>query len=705
MRRKRCLSVLVSLALIAGLCSAGTGGAKVYAQEPEAVSGEVTAGETEDVSGNDEVVVPEKPEIPSDETGEPETGDGSETGNQSTGSETIEKPEEDIPDNEEAETGAPDPAGAGDDEAYEEPETQRKKAVWTSNGLKERIAVGATVQIDPNEYDFWSESGTFSVANPEIASVDATGNLTGRRIGTTSLRITDAEGEWVEIPVEVVTPVTISKTTYNVYYNLNEAPAVVGWWSPYSYPTVKVSVKGANSETVAKFENTDGISPVDKDISKGYFELEVSKSGTITVTIDGKVFIIRINYYKAEVSASNTISKNLKSLVTYKGKKDTLILKLNGKKKAPKSWKSMNTAVATVNKSGQVTGKKMGRVYIRAYLDDGSYIKYLVECTYKGAYQAVNNAFHDYESGDGKGYKVIKYSQPKRMNKGYRDCSSFVSRCYYDTTLGRKIYKIGGIGGNYAATAAGQAKWLKSKDKTVANKIVSESKLLPGDTMYTKGPTKNGEWRDIYHAFLYVGNGHVLTTYNSNGKEKTLSLQPYSYDGYNVVYIGRPLMTPVKTKSVSLNRKSVTLGVKEKFTLKATKKPSNSSQGVSFSSSNKSVAAVSSKGVITARKKGTAYITVKSGDASKKCKVTVKAAPKKIKLNAKKKTLKVKQTFQIKQTVTKGTASNKITYQSSNPKVAGVSSKGKITAKKAGTASVTVTTFNKKKAVVKITVK
>lgn len=703
MQKKKCLSVFVSLALIAGLCGTGIGEAKVCAQEPETVFEDVTLGEPGDTSGGDESGAP--PETPAEESGVSEAGDENENGVQTAEDGKIENEGENILDSAEAEPEVQKPAETDTEEELEEPGVQRKNTGYSSSNWKKRISVGVTVKINPEDYKYgWGDqSCTFSVTDTQVASVDAAGNLTGKTIGSTTLFITDEYDNYLEIPIEVAAPVSISKTTYNAYYNLNEE-TVNDWWG-ISYPTVKVSVKGANSETELEYSGAEGIWLYSEDLSKGYFELGVSKSGTVSVTIDGKLFEIKIRYYEAEVSASNTISKYLKSLVTYKGKKDTLVLKLNGKKKAPKSWKSMNTAVATVNKSGQVTGKGLGRVYIRAYLDDGSYIKYLVECTYKGAYQAVSNGFHDYESGDGKGYKIIKYSQPKRMNKGYRDCSSFVSRCYYDTTLGRKIYKIGTAGGNYAATAADQAKWLQSKDKAVANKLVSESKLLPGDTMYTRGPTKNGQWRDIYHAFMYVGNGKVITTYNSDGKGKTLALVSYNYDGGNVVFIGRPLMTPVKTKSVSLSKKSVTLGVKEKYTLKATKKPANSTQEVSWSSSNKSVAAVSSNGVITAKKKGTAYITVKSGNASKKCKVVVKAAPKKIKLNAKEKTLKVKQTFQIKQTFTKGTASGTITYQSSDSKVASVSSNGKITAKKAGTASITVTTFNKKKAVIKVTVK
>ena len=43
-----------------------------------------------------------------------------------------------------------------------------------------------------------------------------------------------------------------------------------------------------------------------------------------------------------------------------------------------------------------------------------------------------------------------------------------------------------------------------------------------------------------------------------------------------------------------------------------------------YSSSNKKIATVNSKGVITGKKKGTAYITVKSGNICKKVKVVVK---------------------------------------------------------------------------------
>ena len=162
----------------------------------------------------------------------------------------------------------------------------------------------------------------------------------------------------------------------------------------------------------------------------------------------------------------------------------------------------------------------------------------------------------------------------------------------------------------------------------------------------------------------------------------------------------------IPVKSITLNKTKLTLGAKEKFTLKATVKPSNAtSKTVSWTSSNKKVATVSSKGAVTTKKTGKTTITAKADGKSKKCVITVKKAPNKITLNAKAKTLKKGKKFQIKAKLPKNTASYNITYKTSNKKVATVTSSGKVTAKKKGKATITVTTFNKKKATLKITVK
>lgn len=138
---------------------------------------------------------------------------------------------------------------------------------------------------------------------------------------------------------------------------------------------------------------------------------------------------------------------------------------------------------------------------------------------------------------------------------------------------------------------------------------------------------------------------------------------------------------------------------------------------VGYKSSKKSVASVSSKGVVTAKKAGKATITVYSKKNSKKkatVKVTVKSGIKikSVKLNKTKAELEEGKTLTLKSTVNatpkkyKGTNKNVI-WHSSNTKVATVSSKGKVTAKKAGTATITVySRYNRsKKATCKVTVK
>lgn len=73
-------------------------------------------------------------------------------------------------------------------------------------------------------------------------------------------------------------------------------------------------------------------------------------------------------------------------------------------------------------------------------------------------------------------------------------------------------------------------------------------------------------------------------------------------------------------------KKNSTVTLKKNKTLKiaVALNPVTSQQKITYSVSNKSIATVSGKGVIKAKKKGTVTITVKSGKSSFKFKVKVK---------------------------------------------------------------------------------
>ncbi len=93
---------------------------------------------------------------------------------------------------------------------------------------------------------------------------------------------------------------------------------------------------------------------------------------------------------------------------------------------------------------------------------------------------------------------------------------------------------------------------------------------------------------------------------------------------------GKPLFVTVKVQKKAVKTaklrgltKKLPLKKGEKYQLKAVRYPVTSNEKITYSTSNKKVAAVSKKGLIVAKKKGKATITVKSGKIKAKIKVTV----------------------------------------------------------------------------------
>ena len=164
------------------------------------------------------------------------------------------------------------------------------------------------------------------------------------------------------------------------------------------------------------------------------------------------------------------------------------------------------------------------------------------------------------------------------------------------------------------------------------------------------------------------------------------------------------IVMPVSASAAKLNKKSISLNVGKTYTLKAT----GTKGKITWTSNKKSVATVSSKGIVKAKKKGTAVITAKYGKSKKfTCKVTVKQPVKSIKLNNTSVTLKKGSSLTLKAAIAPSSANNKaVTWSSSNKKVATVSSKGVVKAVGNGTATITVKAKDGsgKKATCKITV-
>lgn len=144
--------------------------------------------------------------------------------------------------------------------------------------------------------------------------------------------------------------------------------------------------------------------------------------------------------------------------------------------------------------------------------------------------------------------------------------------------------------------------------------------------------------------------------------------------------------TPSLASQITATVKDSTIYTKGKTSTTITVVKNDVTGKIKFTSSNRKIATVTSKGVVKAKKAGKATITVKVGTYTQKIVVQVKKPI--LKLAKSSTTIKKGKTVAIKATAT---PSGKVTYKSSNKKVATVTAKGVVKGKKKGTATITVT--------------
>lgn len=148
------------------------------------------------------------------------------------------------------------------------------------------------------------------------------------------------------------------------------------------------------------------------------------------------------------------------------------------------------------------------------------------------------------------------------------------------------------------------------------------------------------------------------------------------------------------TPTIKLNATSIKLKVKQSTTKVQVSGLAAGDRVQSWTTSNKKVATVTSRGKITAKKTGKARIIITLASGKKAVvNVTVqKTAVKTTKISGLKRSvvLKRRQKLTLKPVISPITSVEKVTYKTSNKKVATVSSRGVITAKKKGTAKITV---------------
>lgn len=413
--------------------------------------------------------------------------------------------------------------------------TAKPKAdVYLKNASQDiTLTVGAAGEFDLEWKDFAGyalENLTelrYRSGDSSILQVTSGGQYRAVKTGHATLTVTGLDGRDGETMLErtytvYVYPdmsgVSLSKKSVEIYIVKN------------SYSTehsVEIDIKGGDTGLFDEDENEDLTYEVSSSNKKMYVSsrvyrgkliLSCSDAGTTTVTfrLYDKEFQIQLKVSVVEISDTSVL------LVRHKTKK----LKVKGYS-GKIQWKSSRPKVASVSGKGKVRGKKEGNTIISAKIGDIR-LGCVISVTTAKKKKVIRCAQRISSTG--------QYSQPKRMLKGYYDCSSLVWRSYskYGVKFGAS---------SYAPTAAGEAEYLARRHKLLkggfSQKNASKLKFKAGDLMFETGAS-NGRYKGIYHVEMIIG--YEFYGWDENNKPVVVvkwANRPDGHYGYGVGIVGK----------------------------------------------------------------------------------------------------------------------------------------------------------------------
>jgi len=247
----------------------------------------------------------------------------------------------------------------------------------------------------------------------------------------------------------------------------------------------------------------------------------------------------------------------------------------------------------------------------------------------------------------------------------------------------------------------------RSCNVTVEKKAIRrlEVSSMPSKREYTAGETLSISGLSLKVTYADNSTEVVssdITTNPANGaalvNNGSSAIQVYidvTYGGYSQRQLFTVTVYPLAITGVTVSPYTITLNVNETETITATVLPTDAKDtSVMWSSSNTSVATVSSDGVVTAKSPGQTIITAAANADKTKvgiCTVTVNTSSiTGVAVTPANLLLKINETGQLTATVSPTNASDKtVTWTSSNTSIATVSSGGLVTARAAGTVMIT----------------
>ena len=430
--------------------------------------------------------------------------------------------------------------------------------------------------------------------------------------------------------------------------------------------------------------------------------------GTVTITATGRDSMVANSVKVTVQTAPKSISLNIteKTIDLSTDAKSFQLIGTISPSTAnvylEQTWTSDNTSVANVDNNGRVTALKNGDATITVSTGNKKTATCKVKVVTSPTGIALDKNRATVNLSGTKTVDLTATLTPKTANI-YDDLQ------WSSDSASAKVEKTGKYTARVTGVSNGNAKITVSTGNgykaecivTVETKIIgitvspNETEVEVGSTVTltaTKKPsigsTEGLVWSSSNNGVAKVNDDGVVTGI----AQGTVTITIKSSSG--LVKTKAKVTVVQSPTGITLDKNKVALDMSGTKTTKlnATIQPSNANRntGITWNSSNTGVAIVDQSGNVTAKANGTTTITATTQNGyTAQCSVTVITSITSLAVSPTSKTLNIGETVQLTGTVTPTSTTEGVQWASSNTNVATVSSSGLVTAKSAGTATIT----------------
>ena len=477
---------------------------------------------------------------------------------------------------------------------------------------------------------------TWASSNKSVATVSK-GVVTAKKAGTVTISAADANGNFGTVEIRVL-PKAKSVT---LMYNGADAGktiaidmAVTG-----SIQLSAVTAPEYAADAVTWKSSNTKVAKVDKD---GLVTIKGKGKAIITATAkDGSKKKDSVTLNAAALVKKITISGAAEIAAGKTAKLKATVEPKNAASKAV-SWKSSNTAAATVSKDGVVTAKKVSArtpVTITATAKDGSGVTAQYEIIICPVVSKVSILYNGADAGKTIG---VDMAATTSIQLGAATAPEDAADAVTWKSSNAKVAKVDANGlvtikGKGKATITATAKdGSKKKDSVTLNVAVLVKKItISGAAEITAGKTaklkkavepanassKAVSWKSSDTAAATVNSEGVVTAKKVSARTP-VTITATAKDGSGVTAQYEIIICPVPAKVVITDisgaaLKNAELNLRKDggaLQLKAYVEPADAVQTITWKSSNTKVAKVDANGLVTGKSKGSATITAKAAN-------------------------------------------------------------------------------------------